>query len=277
MRASELPIARLHDALFGVAVPSDTLPPATATNAWVLGDERVTVIDPGGRDDAARAALWDALRGRTVERVLLTHHHADHTAGVDALLQQSGARLAAHPVTGELLQRTIDEPLEDGDVLHIGKNQWRVLFTPGHAAGHIALVDDHHKIAVVGDLLAGTGTILISPPDGHLATYLESLERIRESGATTALPAHGPPLDLLALTTQYIQHRHQRTDQVREGLRRGPATAFTLAGHIYPDLPSSFLPIAAMQVRAHLTYLAERGEIAWQDAETALWVGSPPP
>ncbi len=240
-------------------VPTATLPPATATNAWLLGSQRLTVIDPGASDPIVQEAVVEALRDDRIERVVLTHHHPDHTSGARHLSQHTGAPIFGHPDTVPLFG-TLDGLLADGDTIDTDAGTWQVVHTPGHAHGHICLVRKSDGYAVMGDLLAGEGTILIAPPEGHLATYLHSLERMRSLGIVHALPAHGPVLDAQATLQLYLMHRSHRTDQVRACLQDGPATPMELAERIYPELPAPFLPIGAHQLRAHLTWLEEHAE-----------------
>lgn len=241
-----------------LAVPTDTLPPATTTNAWLLGDHHLTVIDPGASSAEARAATLAALAGRRVERIVLTHHHPDHTSGAHHLAEATGAPILAHPDT-QAFVRGVTPSLTEGARLHTDGADWRVLHTPGHAHGHVCLWREADGHVVVGDLLAGEGTILIAPPEGHLATYMHSLRRVLATGASVALPAHGPALDAPAAFQMYLHHRQGRTDQVWAGLEAGPRSAYELATSIYADLPEAVLPIAARQLEAHLTWLRERG------------------
>ena len=169
-------------------VPTDTLPPATATNAWLLGTDAITVVDPGASDPKVQDAVAHALRNDRVERIVLTHHHPDHTSGARHLAQATGAPIVGHPDTLAFFA-PLDGGLHDGAVVKAGHDRWDVLHTPGHAHGHICLLRREDGFAVVGDLLAGEGTILIAPPEGHLATYLHSLERLKRTGIVHALPA----------------------------------------------------------------------------------------
>lgn len=249
---------RIAPGILRVAVPSDTLPPATSTNAWVLGDKRVVVVDPGGNSPAVCAALADLLALREVLAIVLTHHHSDHIAGVADLVERTGAPVWAHPDTVAMVPFPVARLLRESDVVQTDFGDWNILHTPGHAVGHICLQrDDGH--VVVGDLLAGEGTILIAPPEGHLATYLHSLQRVKASGAHTALPAHGPALDAQEVLCGYLDHRSHRTHQVLAKLGSGPARPIELARRIYTELPAAFHPIAAIQLGAHLTWLQEAG------------------
>ncbi len=119
-------------------------------------------------------------------------------------------------------------------------------------------------------MVAGEGTILLDPPEGDLAAYLASLERLRGLGAGVLLPAHGPALTDPAETLEtYIAHRHERTGQVLETLRvLESGSPLELARKIYTELPEAFLVIAARQVLCHLQYLADRDVVCTSVQDT---------
>lgn len=241
----------------GFPVRSPTLPPATHTNVWILGTRALTVIDPASPWPEEQQALWDALQElqRPIERILLTHHHHDHISGALDLQQRCGAPIVAHPATVERLGFAA-EPIEAGPlddlVLH---------HTPGHAPGHLVVLHPSGA-CVAGDMVAGIGTIAIDPDDdGHLGTYLASLEALLALQPRWLLPAHGPVLDdPQTLLTHYLQHRHARTEQIREALTHAD-TPIGLAPHVYTELDPRFHPLAAVQIRAHLIWLHEQGQV----------------
>lgn len=243
----------------GFAVRSPTLPPATHTNVWVLGDRALTVVDPASPWPEEQARLADALTtlARPVERIVLTHHHHDHIGGARALAGRLGVPIHAHDATAARLGFSV-EPLADR--IDCGGVWFDVFHTPGHAPGHVVLRSpDAHLVA--GDMVAGVGTIAIDPDDGgHLGDYLASLERMRGLGARALLPAHGPILaDADAALAHYLAHRAARTEQIARALARGDAAPIDLVGAVYPDLDRRLWPLAAVQVRAHLVWLVEQG------------------
>lgn len=268
-------------AIHVVPVRTPTLPPATHTNTWVIGEGELTVVDPASPWDDEQQRLLAALEariagGERVVRIVLTHHHADHVGGAVALRAQLGARgvavpIAAHAATIERLRRMhIDETLAHGDELEAGGRRLVVRFTPGHAPGHVALHDPDSGAVVAGDMVAGVGTILVEPEDGDLGEYLASLEQLRSLAPSVLLPAHGPALRHPdAVLSFYIAHRHQRTEQLRQALERaGRATPLELAASVYGDqVPRDVLPIAARQVVSHLRWMASHGLARAVDAE----------
>lgn len=264
-----LPGERRTDLAPGLSVvplKSPTLPPATRTNAWLLGQRDVVVVDPASPWDGPRQAFLDALDGRRVQAIFLTHHHVDHVSGAAWLAEQTGAPVLAHAETADRIELPVARLLDEGDVVQTDAGDWRCLHTPGHAPGHLCLWraplpgDDRGEL-VAGDMVAGEGTILLDPPEGHLQTYLDSLERLLGLGPSRLLPAHGPALpDGPARLQAYIAHRHARTAQVQAALAAaGDASSHDLASVVYPDLPAAFLPIAARQILVHLVWLRERG------------------
>ncbi len=231
-------------------VRTPTLPPATHTNCYRLGD---TVIDPASPypDEQERLASWAG----GVRRILVTHHHEDHVGGVADLRARSGARVCAH--RDARLPFPVDETLEDLDTIDTGEGVLVALHTPGHADGHLAFLVDGTGDVVAGDLVAGFGTIVLVPPEGQLAAYLASLARVRPL-ATTLHPAHGPACSG-ALADQYIAHRHMRTGQFLAALRAGASSPDGIARAVYATVPGANLGLAALQVRTHLAWMRAEG------------------
>jgi ribonuclease/clavin/mitogillin len=255
------------DGIRVVPVRTPTLPPATHTNVWILGDHHVTVIDPASPYPDEQDRLDTILEMYMVEKIVLTHHHADHVGGAEDLRKRTGARIAAHPLTAERVGFTVDELLEDGDVFGTDAGVWRAIHTPGHATGHLCFYNAGMGL-VAGDMVAGIGTILLDPPEGNLALYLDSLSMLRDLKPERLLPAHGPHIeDAVGCLSHYIHHRHQRTEQITRALAdSGPASAEDLVAAVYRDaIPKAFYPIAARQVLCHLQWLDTMGTVRCDD------------
>ncbi len=231
-------------------VRTPTVPPATHTNCYRVG--RV-VVDPASPwdDEQDRLATW----ADGVDTILLTHHHVDHVGGVEDLRRRTGAKVYAH--ADSRLDFVLDGTLADGDEIDTGAGTLTALHTPGHADGHLCFRHDTGAI-LAGDMVAGIGTIVLIEPEGHLATYLASLERLRALGGRL-YPAHGPDLDGVAATSQYLAHRNARSEQVAASLRDRPLDPREIAAVVYAGVPGVDLALAAVQVRTHLRWLVERG------------------
>jgi glyoxylase-like metal-dependent hydrolase (beta-lactamase superfamily II) len=255
-------VTEVAPGIVGVAVRTPTLPPAAHTSCWVFGEGDLLAVDPGSpypdQQDALVAEV--AARGRLVA-VLLTHHHGDHTGGAAALAARTGAPIWAHAATAaELPGLTIARTLEDGEELAVGGRRLRVLFTPGHATGHLCFRDAATGATAVGDMVAGLGTILIDPQGGHMATYLASLERMLEADLGALLPAHGPVIaDGPAKLREYLVHRRKREALVLAALGSAPRDAAALCAEAYADTPPFLWPLAQRSLLAHLVKLVEDG------------------
>ncbi|MBA3542459.1 MAG: MBL fold metallo-hydrolase, partial [Deltaproteobacteria bacterium] len=179
-----------------LALRTPTLPPAAHTNAYLVGplDGPVAVIDPGSPYPEEQAALDAALAELEISLILLTHHHGDHIGGAVALAARTGAPIAAHRETAQLLDGVvpINRFVDEGEVIVVGDTPITAIHTPGHAVGHLCF--EHAGSTVAGDMVAGLGTILIDPSEGDMAHYLASLELLLGRPPGTLLPAHGPPI-----------------------------------------------------------------------------------
>lgn len=251
-----------------------TIPPATTTNTFLVGAETTYVVDPATYEEDERARLFelcDAVRGegRRIAGVLLTHHHHDHVGSVRETALRYGVPVCAHPETlGRLeLDGLSTRVLDDGDRLPLGtapdgSRDWnlRVLFTPGHAPGHLAFVESALRGALVGDLVSTLSTIVIDPPEGHLATYLASLRRLVEADIRILHPAHGlPTRDGVRVVEAYLEHRAARERTLLEALTEVPRSADELVPVVYEDTAAELHPLARRSLEAGLEKLVEDG------------------
>jgi len=263
-----------------------TLPPATHTNSYALGDRDVILVEPATPYDDERRAWIDwarglASQGRRLLALLLTHHHDDHVGGAAFLADELGLPIWAHAATAARLPHVpIARRLEDGDFLVLAgpwEQRFRVLHTPGHAPGHLCLIADDGT-AIVGDMVASVGTILIPPDDGDMGVYLAQLDRLADLGARVALPAHGEPIDEpTALFRRYITHRLGREAKIVDALAaRGAAgaTAEALVPEAYADTSPLAWPIARLSLEAHLLKLERDGRARRDDEGRWRTVGS---
>lgn len=259
-----------------LALRTPTLPPADTTNTVVIGREKLLIVDPATYERDERDKLLAHLEpliagGASVEGIVLTHHHVDHVGAASWLAEKLKTSIIAHPITRDLVAPKIrvDRTVEDGDRLRLGRDargaafEVEVLFTPGHAPGHIVLVDRRPgaRLAIVGDMVAAIGTIIVDPPEGNMAEYLRQLRRLAALPNMILVPAHGPPIiDGHQKLAHYVAHRLAREQKVLDALdAHGEGTPFELLDVAYADTPSALHALAARSCLAHLEKLVEDG------------------
>lgn len=223
------------------------------TNTWVLrgpGSDEYVIVDPGPDDDEHITRI--AALGR-IALVLISHRHGDHTDGIDKLVELTGATVRS---AGSGFLRGLGGELTDGEVIDAAGLKITVLATPGHTADSLSFVLD--DAVLTADSVLGRGTAVIDKEDGSLRDYLESLRRLRELGRRRVLPGHGPELlDLGAVASGYLTHRHERLQQVRAALLElgDDATARQVVEHVYVDVEEKLWDVAEWSVQAQLDYL----------------------
>jgi ribonuclease/clavin/mitogillin len=271
-------VSELREIAAGVrllALRTPTLPPATATNTLVVGRKRLAVIEPATPYADERAALDELLgalvgTGADVAAILLTHHHQDHTGYATALRERTGAPIFAHALTAARLDFPVDHLLANGEEVALDDGfSLAAMHTPGHAPGHLVFYERRTGLAYAGDLVAGTGTILIDPEDdGDMIAYLASLERVAAAEPVALVPAHGPVLDdPQACLRRYRAHRLMREERVLAAIPAAWRAVSAVLAEAYADTPTALWPLAARSLEAHLRKLATEGLIRRCGAE----------
>ena len=221
------------------------------TNTWILdAGPVVAVIDPGPDDDTHLAALNKRLAGRTVGVVLVTHSHPDHLPLAERFAAPHHASVRRHP------------DLRDGDVVRVGNLNITALHTPGHSADHLAFLLPEDRAVFTGDLILGQGSSMVTYPEGDVAAYLRSLERLAALDPRMLFPGHWDPVaDAMGKIAEYRSHRLEREAQILAEVRRGPGTAAELTKRVYGDLEDRLMQAAEMTLRAHLRKLVDDGVV----------------
>ncbi len=274
-RSGALHHIRFVPGIYMEPLETPTIPPATTTNCYVVGQEQLYVIDPAApkrsEQDRLIAFLDDRVsEGRKLAAVLVTHHHPDHVGAVQRIAEHFGLPIHAHPRTLERLpeQPRDPRPLEDGMSLPLGtapdgQAGWELTayHTPGHDQGHLAFVESRYRACIAGDLCSLLSTIVIDPPEGHLRTYLDSLERMAEMDLGAVFAAHGPPsMDGKALLRRFLAHRAMREEKLVDALGE-LRSAPELLERVYNDVDPSVHALASRSLQAGLDKLEEEGRV----------------
>ena len=232
------------------------------TNTWVLrapGAQSCIVVDPGPLIEQHLVAV--AAQG-PVAVVLLTHGHADHSAGANRFAELTGARVRAL----DPAHRLGEQGLGEGDVVAEAGLELHVLATPGHSSDSLSFVlrsdgaTSADSAVLTGDTILGRGSTVVAHPDGVLGDYLDSLRRLQELGELTVLPGHGPELPSAGIAAEhYLRHRAARLEQVRTALAGGARTPQQVVTAVYADVDRALWPAATLSVRAQLDFLAGQG------------------
>lgn len=245
----------------------------TGTCSYIVGRGEVAVIDPGPADEAHLATLLAALCGERVTRILVTHTHKDHSPGARALGRATGAPVwgcAAHiPAkdhpSGRLdashdTDYAPDVEMRDGDALRGAGFTLTAVHTPGHASNHLCFALHEEAALFSGDHVMAWSTTVVAPPDGDMAAYMASLERLGARNEEVYYPGHGAPaLSARRYVRGLAAHRRQRENAILARVREGDGDIATIVSRIYAGLDPRLVRAASLSVLAHLQDMTARG------------------
>ena len=230
------------------------------TNTYLVGIDEIAVIDPGPDDKSHLEALI-GCGGDRIRWILCTHTHPDHSPGTKALAKATGAEVLAFEARDGL---KVDRTLADGDKVVATEFRLKAVHTPGHASNHLCFYLEEERMLFTGDHVMGGSTVVIKPPDGDMATYVESLQKVRKlPRLKTFAPGHGLVIDAPRdMIDYYLDHRAEREAKVLEMVTaHGPASVKALLPHVYDDVPEEKHHIAQHSLFAHLIKLAAEGSV----------------
>ena len=268
----DAPYAKLEELEPGIARVLAHNPSAFTyygTQTYLLGSIEVAVVDPGPDLPEHVDALVEAIGGRRVVAIMCTHTHRDHSPAARPLAEQIGA-----PIIGcaPLALETVgpradaafdgdyapDRVLVDGDTVEVDGHAITAVATPGHTSNHLCYA--YRGALITGDHVMGWSTTVVVPPDGDMAAYMQSLDKLRQREDRVYYPAHGP-----AVTNpqQYVRHlvghRMQRENQVLGLVREKVRSIPDIVAKAYPGLDPRLVAAAGGSVLAHLVDLERRG------------------
>ncbi len=294
-----IPFVTLDEPRYGAAVPVSPLVCRVIANnpskytylgtgTYIVGHGDVAVIDPGPILDEHRDALIAALDGARVRAILVTHCHSDHSPLAAWLREETGAptiafgphasvetdphmdpEVNAAIEDGITLEETTDTDFDpdvrvgDGEVAAMGVG-WtmRAVHTPGHTSNHMCYALDEEHALFTGDHVMGWSTTVVSPPDGDMRDYIDSLRKVMARDDVTLLPTHGAPVSSPQPFLQaFLEHRLQREAQVLAAVRSGVADIEAMVKSMYADVREELHRAAARSVLSHLMKLVDDGAI----------------
>lgn len=242
------------------------------SNTYLVGEGNVAVIDPGPADPAHLDAIAEATRGERVTHILLTHRHRDHCDGARPLQDRLGGELLAfgrrknrRPVNIPGIEGFVDEALQpdrllkDGDEVKGRGWSLDVIHTPGHAPDHLCFALVGQRTVFTGDHVMGWNTTVIAPPEGSLADFLDSLEKLMARNDKIFLPGHGGRIQTpQRVVRAYMMHRKWREQTILACLEDGVNHIAPIVDRLYGGLDGGLKGAAALSVFAHLEYLMQR-------------------
>lgn len=241
------------------------------TNTYIIGtSRRPLLLDTGQGIEAYLPLLEQALAGRELSEIVLTHAHPDHIGGCPQIRDRFGPLpVKKRPWAGmDDKAGTNLIPIDHGDLIETEGATLEAIHTPGHAEDHLCYLLREEQAIFTGDVVLGAGTTVIPEQGGDLLDYLESLRHLLSREPKVLYPAHGPAIpNACEKIREYIAHRELREEQIVALLQRGIADVGQMVEDIYTDVPKFLHPAAATSVRSHLRKLEREGR-AQREGET---------
>ena len=255
----------------------------TGTQTYLVGRRDVAVIDPGPDLPGQVDAIIHAIGGAPLKAIICTHTHRDHSPAAAELKARTGAPIiGCAPVAVDDSGPRADAPfdrsyapdavLRDGERIEGDGWTLEALHTPGHTSNHVCYALPEAQAMFSGDHVMGWSTTVVSPPDGDMARYMESLDRLmmREQDAIY-YSAHGDPIERpQRFVRGLIGHRKQREGQILRLLEKRVGVIPEMVTVMYAGVDKGLHAAAGLSVLAHLIDLETRGIVRHNDARWCL-------
>ena len=260
-----------------IVAPNPGLMTGPGTNTYLVGIDEIAVIDPGP-DDASHLDAIAACGGDRIRWILLTHTHPDHAPGAVGLKARTGGQVLAFGPTGTTRPDVVEPDVAIGEGFELEATEFRLTarHTPGHASDHLCYLLERSRLLFSGDHVMQGSTVVIKPPDGDMAAYLESLRRLLTMRVRAIAPGHGHLIeDPTAAVEAYLAHRSAREGEILAALAAGDRSVDEIVSRVYAEVAAELHPIARHSVYAHLLKLLGEGrahgsslEGAWEAADS---------
>ena len=268
----------VEEGVLRVTAPNSGPLTFAGTNSYVLGRETLAIIDPGPDDEGHWRTLLEAIDGRPVSHIFVSHTHKDHSPLAARLKAETGATIVAegpHRSARPLHAGEINPLAESSDMdfrpdiaaTHgavFAGDDWEieVLHTPGHTANHAVFAERKRNILFSADHVMAWATTIIAPPDGAMSDFMASLDLLLRRDERLYFPGHGGPVTSPQKFTRALKaHRRMRESAILARVTKGDRTIPEMVAVIYRDTDKRLHGAAALSVLAHLEDLVERGAV----------------
>jgi len=264
-------LERLTPLVRRLVAPNASPYTATGTCTYIVGNGDVVVVDPGPDDLMHLRNLLAATEAERIRAILVTHSHRDHVGLVTKLKRAAdsevlGAAAAGRSESGldsgEDRTYAPDRVLEDGEAISIAGIKMTAIATPGHAPNHLCFAFANEGTLFSGDHVMAWSTTIVAPPEGVMADYLASLEKLRARAEPLYWPGHGGAVaDPQRYVGALLKHRLQREATILARIQAGDGTLDAISANAYPAIDAKLRGAAKLSTLAHIEHLAGKGQV----------------
>lgn len=242
------------------------------TNTYILGNKALVVLDPGPADPEHIQAILSATQS-AIDYIVVTHTHDDHSPAAQPLAELTGAKLIGSTYSDDGYQDLTfqaEKHIQHGDLLTTSELTLQAIHTPGHVGNHFCYLLKEEGMLFTGDHIMEGSTVVIIPPGGDMADYLDSLQLLKKYPIQSMAPGHGKLIDRpMEYIDHLINHRLKRENKVLEMLKKsGEISVYQLTPIVYDDVIAAMHGVASISLWAHLLKLEKEGKIIACSNET---------
>lgn len=270
-------LIKIADGVHRITAANPSVMTAEGTNTYLLGTKHIAVVDPGPLLPSHTQAIMAgaAALGGSIDYIIVTHTHMDHSPGALPLQAATGAKMLGRSADDHQFQDETFRPdieLHEGFTLATDEFSLRAIHTPGHVANHYCLLEENTQLLFTGDHIMNGSTVVVVPPSGDMADYIASLEKLLSYPVAMLGPAHGDVMhDAEAVISSLIRHRLIRETKVVKALaQQGPSLIDDLVPVVYDDVHEDMHGVAYYSLWAHLEKLQKEQRAQLNDNVWAL-------
>lgn len=259
-------VVEIADGVRRITAPNPGMMTGPGTNTYIIGHDELIMVDPGPDLDAHRDVLLNAV-GDRLRSIVCTHTHRDHSPLAVQIRAKTGAPVLGFgvvPSDGRQDEDFVPErALADGDMVECGNHRLRAVHTPGHASNHLCYLLEDRGILFTGDHVMQGSTVVISPPNGNMQAYFDSLDKVLGLPIQMFAPGHGFVIEQpYEEVHRLVAHRLAREAKILASLQAtGPVDLTQLVSHAYAEVSERLHTAAMRSLHAHLIRLQCLGRV----------------